>query len=382
MVQFDFQQECYSCSACSSVCPTGSISFNETLHPVINKEKCINCGKCNNVCIRKVGKPYQPILPKDSKGFVCRNRNDSVREKSSSGGCFYALAQTIIDLHGVVCGCVYDDTFMPRHIVTDNITDVERMMGSKYVKSDMANCLSELREYSKKQIPILFTGVPCQVAAAKRIIKDYENVFFVSVVCHGSIERNVWTSYLQNERNCGEIVYVTMRDKSRDWLDYGLRFRFADGSEHITYRRSNGYFLKCFTDGLLERDRCLNCEYKGTNQYADIMLGDGWGMAERFPDLVDRLGVSSVICLNERGRKLLHLCSEKLMMHPIEVEEIIRTNQRIISPALENPKRKQFMQQYEMAPEKIQALCEKYATSNRSLVAKMHNVIRKLIRKK
>lgn len=56
------------------------------------------------------------------------------------------------------------------------------------------------------------------------------------------------------------IIKVSMRDKTKGCLNYGLKFQFKNGAEHITFRKNDGYFLKCFTDGLFERNRCLSCE--------------------------------------------------------------------------------------------------------------------------
>ncbi|MBE6036652.1 MAG: 4Fe-4S dicluster domain-containing protein [Clostridiales bacterium] len=43
---------CRGCLAhrCEDVCPKGAITFRNDQHAVIDKTKCINCGKCANVC--------------------------------------------------------------------------------------------------------------------------------------------------------------------------------------------------------------------------------------------------------------------------------------------------------------------------------------------
>ena len=64
--------------------------------------------------------------------------------------------------------------------------------------------------------------------------------------------------------NC--LLYTS----TKGCLNYGLKFQFKNGTEHITFRKNDGYFLKCFTDGLFERNRCLSCEYKGCLLYTSI----------------------------------------------------------------------------------------------------------------
>lgn len=46
MINFDFKEKCYSCSACAEACPTKAISFDENIHPEIDLQKCINCNRC------------------------------------------------------------------------------------------------------------------------------------------------------------------------------------------------------------------------------------------------------------------------------------------------------------------------------------------------
>ncbi|BDS16277.1 Coenzyme F420 hydrogenase/dehydrogenase, beta subunit C-terminal domain [Clostridium perfringens] len=361
MIDFDFSKYCYSCSVCANVCGKNAIEFDENLHPIVNQKLCVNCGKCEKVCIKLNESKYEPYLNKNSIGWACKNRNENQRKESSSGGIFILLAEEILNSNGYICGCVYDDEFMPKHVVTNDRKIVEKMMGSKYVMSDMNNCIKEMKKILEKGNTVLFSGVPCQVAAVYSSLGSYSNLYTVSVVCHGSIERKYWQSYLKKEKERGEIIAISMRDKSRDWLDYGLKVRFSDGSEHITYRKKNGFFLKCFTDGVMDRDRCLSCMYKGTNIFADILLGDGWGVENIYPDMVDKYGISSVVCLSNKGKSLFEKLLDFVECRKMSIDDIVTRNKRIISIASENKCRKAFKRKYEENPEAINIICEKFA---------------------
>lgn len=48
-------------------------------------------------------------------------------------------------MDGYVCGCIYDDKFMPKHIVSNEIEICKKMMGSKYVKSDLNDCIVQIK---------------------------------------------------------------------------------------------------------------------------------------------------------------------------------------------------------------------------------------------
>src|SRR5699024_10849268 len=103
---FDFEKECYSCAACINVCSQNAISFDNDLYPVINKEKCINCGMCDKVCVRENEEPYKNELVYDTWGSLCKNRDLEQRKQGSSGGIFILLANKVLSGGGYVCGCI------------------------------------------------------------------------------------------------------------------------------------------------------------------------------------------------------------------------------------------------------------------------------------
>lgn len=41
--------DCISCGACESECPTSAISEGDAIY-VINADECIDCGACADVC--------------------------------------------------------------------------------------------------------------------------------------------------------------------------------------------------------------------------------------------------------------------------------------------------------------------------------------------
>lgn len=120
MINFDFKEKCYSCSACAEACPTKAISFDENIHPEIDLQKCINCNRCERVCI-ELNKPEDIEELNCIEGYIVKNKNNEIRKVSSSGGVFFQIAQKVLEMDGYVCGCIYDDEFMPKHIVSNEI---------------------------------------------------------------------------------------------------------------------------------------------------------------------------------------------------------------------------------------------------------------------
>ena len=366
MICFNFESECYSCGVCKFICPWNAISFEKNLLPVVDFQKCVECGLCEKRCLnlnQKAVVSSSSELEQKSMAFIAKSKNIKIRKQSSSGGIFFHIAENSLAKGELVCGCIYDKNFMPKHILSDNLSDVEKMMGSKYVQSNVADCLDDLYRNLRSGRNVVFTGVPCQTAAISELFKEYrEQVLLVSLVCHGSIAPRFWRFYLEEEGKRGKITKITMREKSKGWLNYGLGFKFKDGTSHLTYRNEDGNLLQCFTDGLFERDRCLKCVYKGDEIKADIILGDAWGMDKEFPDFVDDYGVSVVVCRTEKGRKLLETMDNLIDRKKVSMESVIKKNPRIISPEEKNYRSDFFQKEIQKKPHKIIELCQKYGS--------------------
>lgn len=99
--------------------------------------------------------------------FAAKHSSEAIRKQSSSGGAFYALAQTIINQGGVVYGCAFDESHKAQHIRCETMDEVVRCMGSKYSQSDLGDSLEKTKEDINAGRNVLFTGTPCQIAAAR-----------------------------------------------------------------------------------------------------------------------------------------------------------------------------------------------------------------------
>ena len=56
---------------------------------------------------------------------------------------------------------------MPKHIGINSLENLDKLLGSKYVQSDIGNVYKEIRTLLNDKKQILFSGTPCQVAGLK-----------------------------------------------------------------------------------------------------------------------------------------------------------------------------------------------------------------------
>ena len=79
---FEDNELCSGCAACYNICPQNAIKMQKDergfLYPVIEQEKCINCGICNKTCIIKHSVEKQL----EQKIFGLKNKDQKVREKA------------------------------------------------------------------------------------------------------------------------------------------------------------------------------------------------------------------------------------------------------------------------------------------------------------
>ena len=100
---------CTGCHVCMNICPKNCISMKDNgegfLYPHIDMDKCIDCGRCESVC------PVisEPELSRQTLAFAIKSRNDSERNKSTSGGIFPILAKYILNQGGIIAGAAYDE---------------------------------------------------------------------------------------------------------------------------------------------------------------------------------------------------------------------------------------------------------------------------------
>ena len=158
-------ENCAGCFACYNSCSYNVIEMVENeegfYYPDIN-DNCTACGVCQKFC--PVINPIRFVDEFSPKFYAGWSKDDDTRINSSSGGMFPELARYILENEGVVFGVAWNENLLPVHVKITDVDEIPRLMGSKYVQSNVGKTYKEALSELRKGKIILFSGTPCQIA--------------------------------------------------------------------------------------------------------------------------------------------------------------------------------------------------------------------------
>lgn len=373
-IEFD-AEKCCGCAACVNVCPRGAITMIEDEKgitvPHIDDKLCVDCGLCEKVCDFKKTKRTENNT-RHAYSLVINNRE--TLKKSTSGGAFTALSDTILQDEGIIVGAVMESDFTVHHIITSDIQCRNRMRGSKYVQSSMGAVYNEMKEHLKEGKKVLFSGTPCQCAAVSSFFGGkYDNLILVDFLCHGVPTNRMFKEHIQYLNNYygKKSIGFTFREKTYGWDAYNNNNKLQDNS--VKTRWINQIYYNFFTENLSLRDGCYDCPYRSLHRPSDITIADFWGI-ERYTHKKDYNGVSLVMTHSKKGQNLLDLASDSCKLTEYPFEQIAW---RVEPHPLKHPKNyEMFWQTYRK--EGYKGLVEKFFDN--SLKKQIRFEIRKIVK--
>ena len=337
------KSSCCGCGLCAVICPVQAIKMKEDnlgyVYPCIEQEKCINCRKCVNTCI--MNKSHEYSSPIDAYAGI---RNNRIKlQNSSSGGTFAAVAEHVLDQGGVVAGARIEDDFSISHCLVTEGNDLDMLLGSKYVQSDITGVYESLEVCLNKGVKVLFCGTPCQVDAVKTYTGNPLNLITMEVVCHGVPNQKMFKSFIDFVGGSKKVVTFQFRDKSQGW-SFNHKAVFSDGTvKKINHRLSS--YMTLFMKGCIYRESCYKCPYAQNNRNSDITIGDFWGVVRKRPDLAKQIdideGVSCVIVNSEKGNQVL--LESDITLYHVEYSDIIEGNGPLNHPSSKGKKIKEVL---------------------------------------
>lgn len=310
--------KCTGCGVCAAICPKGCISMSASgrIHnyPVRESDDCIECEKCMTVCpVLQFETRQQKTIPDACEQiFYAAWHNDTeIKKTATSGAVASALYQTALSHGYYICGADFDENWHLAHRVSHSESDIEKFKGSKYLQSDTSKVYKIICDLLKDDKKVLFVGTPCQVDALCRFIpaRNRSQLVACAIICHGVNSPVVWEVYIKylQEKERNTIVRYNFRSKAFGWGKLCVDYTFADGRCKVIPANKN-LFHYWFGKHYQLRPSCIKCSYRGVQRYADITIGDFWGIEKIFPTLNTTNGVSVLITSSRMGRDFVMKC--------------------------------------------------------------------------
>lgn len=365
-------ENCTGCGACVQRCPKQCISWTtkefDFRYPRVDEVTCINCGLCENVC------PIDKELkaPTAQKAYAAVHKDSSVLEKSTSGGAFTALADTIFYQVGVVYGAAMLNDMQVKHICTENRTAFAELRSSKYLQSDTGTTYQMVEQDLKQGKVVLYSGTPCQIDGLKCFLrKEYENLYTADIVCHGVGSQAYFDKYMEfAKERYGKIKALRFRSKEyAGWSCGGgvVVVGTSNSEKKIPYRDFDNYYYSYFLSGDIYRKCCYSCKYANTKRVGDFSLGDYWGVEALNLPLQTENGCSLLLVNNDRAEKLLETVVD-LDKVETTIEQAAHCNKQLNEPArLPESRQKRIEEYVSMSGQQIQ---EVYLRTHRRTAVK------------
>lgn len=388
MINIANKIDCCGCNACGDACIHKAITFkadNEGFwYPVVDENKCTNCGLCDKVC--PCIKPANHVVRYDiARVFAAYAKDEDIRLDSTSGGIHSMIAKAMYKKYAYVGGAIYNPDHTCRHIVSNDPDMLPKIRSSKYLQSSMEGQYKEVKTLLNSGEQVLYCGTPCQIQALHKYLKkEYENLTTIDFICRGVNSPKVFLSYMNmlEKQFDSKATEIKFKNKKWGWHNFSLRVSFENGQEYCKDRNHDTFFVGYLQYGNFTRPSCYECPFKGFPQKADITLADFWGIEKLDPSMDQDKGTSLVMINSDKGMALFDAIKPNIVWKEFTMEDA-----KIENPALTSSlkavrsDRELFFEALDRMP--FDQLANKYfpmPTLRRKIVQKIKRVFRILFR--
>lgn len=308
------EESCTGCGVCVDICPFHCISMkilsDQFEYPVIDQAACKKCGKCVGVCpaLRQASIKSNGVL-NETLAYYAWSTMSNVRNQATSGGVASMLSYHMLRKGGYVCGALFDQNFDLQHVLSNNVEDVRRFMGSKYLQSNTRGVYNSIKEKLRARQKVLFIGTSCQVEALKALLRDVDSneLVTVSIICHGVNSPIIWKDYcvFLQQKYKSRLLSYNFRDKIKGWTNLNVSMCFENRKKIIEKTHKN-LFHYWFGQHWIMRRCCFDCQYRVKERNSDIVIGDFWGIEKLFPGQDFNKGVSFLAATTQKGHEFIN----------------------------------------------------------------------------
>lgn len=290
--------------------------------------------------------------------------NEKIRERSSSGGIFSAIAKKFDVVYGV---SMTEDCYAAEMVRVEG--NIAPLRGSKYFQAKVGDAFKRVKEDLLMGKTVLFSGTGCQINGLRMFLgKDYDRLTCVDVICHGTPSPKLWREYVKyQEKGNGKLESVNFRCKDNSWSDFGIK------ENQLYISKEDDSFMRMFLRNYCLRPACYECHAK-YYKMADITIADFWGVENVAPDMNDGRGTSLVISRTEKGQKIFDSIKDELKWKEVTYEDGVKGNPAEYSSAIRPKLRNEFF--FDLRMLSFEEMEKKYAADVKTSF--LRRIMRKL----
>lgn len=283
-------------------------------------------------------------------------------EMSASGGAFAVFARAVLDKGGAVFGAALFKGGLVRHICVRDESELNRLQGSKYVRSEIADTYEECAKLLNADVKVLYSGTPCQIAGLKkyldkRVSSDTveHSLLCIDLICHGTPRQELFSAYLEwlsTEKKADDGIHdYVFRSKKMGWGLYYYYYYYHAGKKHEVLGPANDDpYYSAFSKGTIYRKCCYKCPYARLERVGDITIGDYWGIDAVHPGFSDGRGVSAALLNTKKGELFFkEYCSKRCRWIATNVKDVAAHNSNLLAPASRSTDKEKLAEEVERA---------------------------------
>ena len=334
-------EECTGCGACAFKCPKQCILMQEdrigVVYPVIDTTTCIECHSCEKVC---------PVLNEvDSReavaAYAAWSSDEEERRTSASGGIAMELYKYAVEQGWAAVGASQNDDFSVTHKVAVEKRDLAQFKNSKYVFSDAYEAFPQIKTLLKNGRKVLFIGLPCQVAALRKLFSDNKNLLLVDLVCHGTTPYSYLKQHVEQlSRRAGKTAKrMSFRDPCANTYTFTFTLYDENGERFYAKRTKDGDTYQLgYHRGITYRENCYHCLFAKPGRNADITIADYHGLGKCAPCAFDARNVSVILTNTEKGSSFVKqlMMSKRIYAEQRPLEEPFKGEAQLRHPSVKN----------------------------------------------
>lgn len=326
---------CTGCGACAYICPKNCISMKENeigvVYPEADETDCVQCGRCRKVC---------PVLePSDYRhpisAYAAWSSDEKERESSASGGIAAEIYKAAVRQGCRAAGAASNEDFSVSLWIADGCADIKLFKNSKYVFSSAMDLYPQLRSLLKAGEKAVVVGLPCQIAAIRKLFNDNGNLLLIDVVCHGTTPFAYLKQHIAMlEKQAGDVAKrMSFRDPFAHTYTYTFTLYNAQDKRFYAKRTKDGDTYQFgYHRTVSYRENCYHCMFAKGDRISDITLSDYKGLGTMAPCSYDAKNVSCVLVNTAKGADFLSalikdkciVAEERPVMEPVQGDAQLR----------------------------------------------------------